>query len=422
MKTLSVAPETTPQTRVSSPRGCPRARPQAGRLIVLLLGVGLLATCLSAFAAAQSNTITLYVATNGNDGWSGRRAAPNADATDGPLATFTGARDALRQLKTAGKLDAPARVLFRQGTYYITTPVVFEAEDSGGPQTPITYTAYPGETAVISGGRVIRNWEERRDGLWTVRLPEVRKAGWSFRQLFIKGQRRTLGRTPNSGEFELTGMGTPVTEAATGRPEGITRASFHFDDAQVKPWLYPRQIRFVAFDDTHVAVLQMAGLDTETNTVTLAGAPGWPFTQSGERLRVYIQNYFEAVDAPGEWYLDTKSGHLFYRPLPRERRGRTRAVALVAPQFLVFAGKPDESKFVEYLRFQGLKFHFCGYETGDGEVAGPPAAIQLTGARHCVIQGCEVAHIGTFGIVSEKGCEDNSLTQNRISDGRRQME
>ena len=42
----------------------------------------------------------LYIATHGNDQWSGTRAAPNATKTDGPLASLAGARNRIRALKS----------------------------------------------------------------------------------------------------------------------------------------------------------------------------------------------------------------------------------------------------------------------------------------------------------------------------------
>ncbi|MBN2307342.1 MAG: hypothetical protein JXR94_00125, partial [Candidatus Hydrogenedentes bacterium] len=45
-----------------------------------------------------------YVATNGNDAWSGTLAEPNAEASDGPFATLERARDAIRSLKQNGGL------------------------------------------------------------------------------------------------------------------------------------------------------------------------------------------------------------------------------------------------------------------------------------------------------------------------------
>ena len=45
-----------------------------------------------------------YVATNGNDAWSGKLAAPNAESSDGPFATLQRARDAIRAVKAQGEL------------------------------------------------------------------------------------------------------------------------------------------------------------------------------------------------------------------------------------------------------------------------------------------------------------------------------
>ena len=52
---------------------------------------------------AHSESLTLYVAPNGNDAWSGRHAEPGDH--DGPLATLERARDEIRRLKS----KAPCR-------------------------------------------------------------------------------------------------------------------------------------------------------------------------------------------------------------------------------------------------------------------------------------------------------------------------
>src|SRR5437899_1720023 len=60
--------------------------------LLLLLVVGFLAIATMSHPAPQAPT--LYVATNGNDGWSGRLAAPSNRRTDGPFATLARACDA----------------------------------------------------------------------------------------------------------------------------------------------------------------------------------------------------------------------------------------------------------------------------------------------------------------------------------------
>ncbi len=42
----------------------------------------------------------LYIAPEGRDSWSGLLPEPAADGSDGPLASFTGAQDRLRRLKS----------------------------------------------------------------------------------------------------------------------------------------------------------------------------------------------------------------------------------------------------------------------------------------------------------------------------------
>ena len=145
--------------------------------------------------SSQSKAEEFYVAPNGNDAWSGKQATPNPANTDGPFASIARSRDAIRQLKQqqGGKLKQPVTVFLRGGTYFLVEPLTFTPQDSGTAESPITYAAYQNEKPVISGGRVIKNWQsETVDGkqLWVAEIPEVQQGKWFFRQLWINGERR----------------------------------------------------------------------------------------------------------------------------------------------------------------------------------------------------------------------------------------
>jgi len=76
-------------------------RPNAKSILALLTWTWLLG-CIhltAAFAQPQnaSSLIVRFVATNGNDRWSGRFAQPTTDGSDGPFATLERARDSLRE-------------------------------------------------------------------------------------------------------------------------------------------------------------------------------------------------------------------------------------------------------------------------------------------------------------------------------------
>ena len=96
----------------------------------------------------------IYVSPQGSDEAQGTK--------EHPLATLHRARDVVRQLKATAK--GPVTVMLRGGVHRLEEPVIFGPEDSGTEDCPITYTAYPGETPVISGGRMITGWKrgERR--------------------------------------------------------------------------------------------------------------------------------------------------------------------------------------------------------------------------------------------------------------------
>ncbi len=87
-----------------------------------------------------------YVATDGNDLWSGQLASPNVGNTDGPFRT---------PLKAAGVVVPGDIVYIRNGTYTrntaITHRAALECTVNGTSGAPITFAAFPGEHPVISG-------------------------------------------------------------------------------------------------------------------------------------------------------------------------------------------------------------------------------------------------------------------------------
>src|SRR6266581_6139127 len=143
---------------------------------------------LSIVRTASARSFTVYVATNGDDGWSGRLENPARDGQDGPLATLPAALKAARIARQSSKQTFDQAAIFlRGGTYSIAEPVVLGPEDSGSSaDQPLVVAAYRNETPVLSGGRRITGWKklEGKSGWWQAAVPEVREGKWYFRQLF----------------------------------------------------------------------------------------------------------------------------------------------------------------------------------------------------------------------------------------------
>ena len=73
---------------------------------------------------ATDVTADFFVATNGNDAWSGTRAEPDKKGTDGPFATLVRARNAVRELREAqGGPKDPVTVMVRGETGAVNAAV-----------------------------------------------------------------------------------------------------------------------------------------------------------------------------------------------------------------------------------------------------------------------------------------------------------
>ncbi len=116
-----------------------------------------LATALLLVAAmlGSGRSAELFVATNGNDQWSGTLSTPNEAVSDRPLATLERARDVAPSLPRI----EPITIWVRSGTYALQRPFVLAPEDSGTAQQGVVYAAMAGETPVISGGQRIVGWQ-----------------------------------------------------------------------------------------------------------------------------------------------------------------------------------------------------------------------------------------------------------------------
>ncbi|HVE43435.1 MAG TPA: hypothetical protein VNM14_26390 [Planctomycetota bacterium] len=231
----------------------------------------LLSLCLQAAAG------DVFVAPDGKDS--------NPGTKDAPFATIARARDA-----------KPVTVILRGGTYFLPETLVVKPEDSG-----VTYAAAPGEKVVLSGGRRIAGWKKTDAGLWTAQT-ELR-----FNQLFIDGKRRTRARTPNEGEFfRVDG------EITLDKP-----AKLKYKEGDLRPeWADRGDVEVIALQKWAEIRMPIRGIDAAARVATLSGdCFKWIIEKNA---RYWIENAPDLLDAPGEWYLDRKSGLLSYKPLPGE--------------------------------------------------------------------------------------------------------
>ncbi len=397
--------------------------------VLFMRGILLLAVLAFCATAHADDPFVLHVSTEGNDLWSGRLAQANSERSDGPKASIAGARDAIPRLRMTGDATGAIQVLIRGGVYRISQPIVFGPDDSGFEGGRVTYQAYPGEVPVIDGGRRITRWE-RQGALWVADLPEVRDGQWTFCALWVNGERRTPARTPNAAhpagdeptdaEF-FYADGSVVVEDAEGKKQS-SNTRFHFRGDDVQPWQSLDQAWFVHFHSWATSLLRPKSLDAGARIVDFTGPARWPFCRWRGDQWYYVEHLFEALDQPGEWFLNRKTGKLYYMPMPGDAPESAEVVAPVASQLLRLEGDPSNGAFVEHLDFQGITFSHAAYPIAPGghsdaqAAAKVHAAVSLTGARSCTFADCTVAHVNTYGLWLHRGCRDNLVARCEMVD------
>ncbi|MHB8996864.1 MAG: right-handed parallel beta-helix repeat-containing protein [Armatimonadota bacterium] len=363
----------------------------------------------------------VYVAPGGNDNWSGKLSAPNAAKTDGPVASLTAAQAKVRQALASGA-TAPITVQIKGGTYQLSKPLIFTGADSGTARAPVTYAAAPGEKPVFSGGQPLTGWRKGEGNLWVCDIPEVKAGNWYFNQLFINDKRATRARTPNNDEYlHMAGTLIPLSgDRAKLPPE--TRLGFRFKPGEIKQWDELSDVNVVAYHAWTSSRHWVKEVNTENNTVHFTNASGWPIGYWDRQARYFVENFKEALDTPGEWYLSRAEGRLYYWPLPGENMARAQAIAPRVQHLLELKGDAALGMNVEHLTFRGLSFQHSEWVNAPDKVADGQASVHLSaaivadGARDCVFDSCEILHVGEYGMILGDGCKRNKITRCELRD------
>ena len=257
----------------------------------------------------------LFVSTSGDD--------TNPGTKDLPFKTITAAQAAVRAHPDRGKVPITVTVL--SGTYYLGKTIVFTSADSGTQTAPVTYRG--GGTATLSGGVSLGGltWAAYKNGIMQAVVPASTFANYSFDDgkaapgvnssspgssnatygfssvLFLNGERQHMARYPNYKD---------PTQAYGGNAS----------DAGSRPgsWAHPPTSSQPAY--LHGVHGQLWG--SEDYVVTSKSQQNGPLCNGrpqGVNGTQFIENGFDELDAPGEWYYDRTgiagtAGTLYFYP------------------------------------------------------------------------------------------------------------
>ena len=235
------------------------------------------------------------------------------------------------------------RIALATGTYHLTAPLTIDERLSGSAAAPFQLSATPGARVVLSGAQQLPalRWQPWRDGVWRARY-----AGAPFQRLWLGQRLLDRARYPNA-DPTVDGFGGAADATAPVR---------------VARWRDPAGAVLHALHGNRWGGLQVPILGKNPDG-TLAYGP-----QAGnnrvmppsERDR-YVENVFEELDAPGEWFYARAEGWLYFKPLAQSLAQPHTAVR---PSALGFRASAHEALIrvegrgadVAHVRIAGLRF------------------------------------------------------------------
>jgi len=361
--------------------------------------------------AAQKPTI-FYVSPDGKDEWSGLLAVKSAGGADGPLASFEGARDAIRKLRSDdGLLPSPVKVIFAAGDYRISSILFFTPADTGTAQCPIVYEAAAGAKVVFRGGSLIRNWD-KSGKLWRAKLRGIKGIRSDFAQLFVNGKRYTRARWPNADKLWNRFEAISVSE---------TEASGIFAKGAMKEWRKQDPVELYTMRSFDISRFRVASVDKKERAIKLS----FPKTKKilghwrGDR-RYFLENSKSFLDAPGEWFYDRREDVLYVYPLKDDMTGDFRVVAPNLTRLVRIAGTAQNP--VRHVVFRNLEFAMSatrrlgtGYYDGHQGDVEAGAAIVATNYENGGFKNCRFTNLGLSAVMLRSACRNIEISRCEFS-------
>ena len=264
-----------------------------------------------------------YVSLKGNDEAAGTKSHPWRT----PEVAVHRAIDFMRN--HPGK---SVRLIIRGGEYELSKNIVIEGKDL---DASLAIIAKKGEEVTFCGDRKLTGWEHvsepRLLALWNkecaanVLETDLRKAGiqdlgkalgtGNRVDLYLNGKRQTLARWPNKG-FTQAGLAVGKTDCPPTwiKTHGTKEGILEFTDARIARWASEDEPCAFGYwywdwsDGYH----HIREIDGQKKTLSFET----PYHVYGYRdgCRYYGLNLLCELDSIGEYYIDRKSGMLYWYP------------------------------------------------------------------------------------------------------------
>lgn len=246
---------------------------------------GLLVMILSLMFSCTSEhkTMDLYVDANAHIDGDGGKGSP-----------FTTISNAIAKAKELRKESENAQITINllEGDYYLEQPIVIDTSLNG-----LSIVGSDASKVVVKGSRKLQpNWQKFDEHIYVTTVPD----NLNFDQLVINDTPQILARYPNYDE-------------KGGYWQG--HASDAISKERVASWKNPVGAYFHVLHGGRWGGFhyKITGLNDDDTPKLEGGHQNNRPSRPHEEYRM-VENVFEELDAPGEWFLDQKTSKLYFYP------------------------------------------------------------------------------------------------------------
>jgi len=303
-------------------------------------------------------------------------------------------------LAAAAGVPGPHEIVLENGLYRLKGPLVLTARHNG-----LTIRAREAGRAILTGSVPVTGWRPEA-GTPFVSAPVPK--GVFFRSLIVGGKSAPRAEFPGNGvKLENENVWTVrwMSSAGNGWERPPTQAEL--TQVRVKDGDIPAGMDFSSADvrvyhEWDDSLVRAAAYDASTRVLALMQACRFP-PGSFRKHGYVIYNVREGLKAPGQWYLASAAGRLFYWPKPEEAVQMPAVEIPETETLLTCRGAKD-------VRISGIVFENARAPAQRASFggAGIPAAVYAKSCLGLTIGDCVFRNNGGIGLFA------GSQTESRI--------
>ena len=323
----------------------------------------------------------------------------NTGTKDDPFGyAFLDALEEIKRDKTRGEVY-DYTVYIEGGTIYVGAPVVINKQH----ESSITFKPLNDEPVVVSGGKVIDNLEETViNGHKAVKayITSVHVGHWNFKELYVNKEPRPRPTYPSSGHLRIAdvpggmkGQSTEISNFFFINEGDFDTIDYNIEDCEViitHYWIDER--------------MPIEKFDKEKNLVTSSRRPARPLVDDySPRFAKYrVENVFSELKEPGQWYLDRKTGYLYYILKDGETIDN---ITIEAPKAKELLNIQADNVHFENIIFENAISYNDSKMAAFGQAASMiEGAIRIFNSKNVSFDNCIMRNLGNYAVEFSDGC------------------